>query len=56
MSFGLVLGGLVLVIGGLGYGAFMLQVPTPWIAVGAVVLLGLGVLIAVKTTQQGGPR
>ena len=51
MSFGFFLGGIVLMIGGLSYGAVLLNVPVPWIVVGAVVLLGLGVLVAVKMTR-----
>lgn len=52
MSFGLYLGGLLLVLGGLVYGAARLHAPTPWIVIGAVILLGLGVLSAVRVTRQ----
>ncbi len=52
MSFGLYLGGLLLVLGGLSYAAAMLHVPAQWIVIGAVILLGLGVLSAVKATRQ----
>lgn len=52
MSFGIYLGGIILVIGGLVYGAAILHVPTHWIVVGAVVLLGFGILAAVKATRQ----
>ena len=52
MSFGIYLGGIVLVLGGLIYGAAMLHAPLPWIVVGALVCLGLGVLAAVKATRQ----
>jgi len=41
MSFGLYSIGFVLVIAGLIYGAHLMQVPAHWIAVGAIVLLGL---------------
>lgn len=51
MSFGFFLGGIVLMIGGLSYGAVLLNVPAQWIVVGAVVLLGVGVLAAVKVTR-----
>jgi hypothetical protein len=52
MSFGLYSIGFVLVIAGLIYGAHLMHVPTHWIAVGAIVLLGLGVLTGVKATRQ----
>lgn len=52
MSFGIYLGGIILVIGGLVYTAAILHVPTHWIVVGAVVCLGFGILAAVKATRQ----
>ena len=52
MSFGIYFIGLVLVIGGLIYGAYLMHVPAHWIAVGAIVLLGIGVLTGVKATRQ----
>jgi hypothetical protein len=55
MSFGLYSIGFALVIGGLIYGAYLLHVPAHWIAVGAIVLLGLGVLTGVKATRQKDP-
>jgi len=55
MSFGLYSIGFVLVIGGLIYGAYLMHVPAHWIAVGAIVLLGLGILSGVKATRQKDP-
>ena len=55
MSFGIYIGGIVLVLGGLVYGAVIMHAPAPWIIVGALVLLGLGVLTAVKATRQRDP-
>lgn len=55
MSFGIYLGGIVLVIGGLIYAAALVSVPVHWIVVGALVLLGLGMLLAVKATRQKDP-
>ena len=52
MSFGLYSIGFVLMIGGLIYGAHLLHVPAHWIVVGAIILLGLGVLTGVKATRQ----
>jgi hypothetical protein len=55
MSFGLYSIGFVLVIGGLIYAAYLMHVPAHWIAVGAIVLLGLGILTGVKATRQKDP-
>jgi hypothetical protein len=55
MSFGIYAAGYVLVIGGLAYGAHLMHVPARWIAVGAIVLLGLGILSGVKATRQRDP-
>jgi len=52
MSFGLYAAGFVIVIVGLIYGAHLMHVPTHWIVVGSVVLLGLGILSGVKATRQ----
>jgi len=52
MSFGLYSIGFVIVIGGLIYGAHLMHIPTHWIVVGAVVLLGVGILSGVKATRQ----
>ena len=40
---------------GLIYGAHLMHVPTHWIVVGAIVLLGLGILTGVKATRQRDP-
>lgn len=55
MSFGLYAIGFVIVIGGLIYGATLMHVPTHWIVVGAVVLLGLGILTGVQATRHKDP-
>jgi hypothetical protein len=55
MSFGLYSLGFAIVIGGLIYAAHLLHVPTHWIAVGAVVLLGIRILTGVKATRQKDP-
>ncbi len=52
MSFGIYVGGLLLVIGGLVYAAAILNAPVHWIVVGALILLGFGILAAVKATRQ----
>jgi hypothetical protein len=55
MSFGLYILGYLIVIGGLTYGAALLHAPTRWIVVGAIVLVGVGILTGVKTTRQKDP-
>jgi uncharacterized membrane protein len=55
MSFGLYSIGFAIVIGGLIYAWYLVHMPAHWIAVGAVVLLGLGILKGVKATRQKDP-
>jgi hypothetical protein len=52
MSFGLYSAGFALVVGGLTYGAYLMHIPARWIAVGAIVLMGLGILTGAKATRQ----
>lgn len=52
MSFAIYIVGFVIFIGGLIYGAVLLHVAPQWIAVGAIVMLGLAVLTGVKATRQ----
>ena len=52
MSFGIYLTGFVVVIAGLVYGARLMHVPMHWIVVGALVLVGVGILTGVKATRQ----
>ena len=54
-SFGIYLIGMVVLIGGLAWGAWLAHVPQQWILVGVVVLLGLGILGAVKQTRRRDP-
>jgi hypothetical protein len=55
MSFGLYALGFAILIGGLIYAAYLVHVPAHWIAVGAVILLGVGILTGVKATRQKDP-
>jgi hypothetical protein len=55
MSFGLYATGFAIVIAGLIYAAYLMHVPAHWIAAGAIVLLGLGILKAVMVTRQKDP-
>jgi hypothetical protein len=52
VSFGIYIVGYLIVIGGLIWGAALMHVPVRWIAVGAIVLAGLGILSGVKATRQ----
>jgi hypothetical protein len=52
MSFGLYAAGFAILIVGLIYGAHLMHMPAHWIAVGAIVLAGLGILSGVKATRQ----
>jgi uncharacterized membrane protein len=52
MSFGIYVVGYLVVICGLVYGATLMHVPVHWIAAGAIVLVGLGILTGVKNTRQ----
>ena len=52
MSFGIYLTGFVVVIAGLVYAACLMHVPTHWIVVGALVLVGIGILTGVRATRQ----
>ena len=55
MSFGIYIAGFLIVIGGLIYGAELLHVPSRWIAVGAIVLVGLAILKGVQATRGKDP-
>ena len=50
-SFGIYLIGFIILIIGLALGAHLAGMPTMWIAVGVICLLGIGILSAVKKTQ-----
>jgi membrane-bound acyltransferase YfiQ involved in biofilm formation len=55
MSFGIYLFGIALLIAGLVYAAAMLHAPGHWIVVGTLMLLGAGIVGAVKATRQRDP-
>jgi hypothetical protein len=52
MSFVIYAIGFVIMLIGVVYGAYLMHIPTHWIAVGAIVLLGVGILSGVKATRQ----
>jgi hypothetical protein len=47
--------GIVVLIGGLAYGASLAGLAMQWIVVGAVVLLGIGIVTAVSRTRSKDP-
>ena len=52
MSFGIYVAGYIIMIIGLAFGAYYLHVAPHWIAIGAVVLIGIGILSGVAKTRQ----
>jgi hypothetical protein len=50
-SFGIYLVGFIILVIGLALGAHLAHVPSAWIAVGVICLVGIGILSAVKKTQ-----
>jgi hypothetical protein len=52
MSFGIYATGFAIMIGGLAYAAHLVHLPAHWIAVGVTVMIGAGILSAVKATRQ----
>jgi hypothetical protein len=55
MSFGLYAIGFAILIGGLIYAGYLVHLPIHWIVVGAIILLGVGILSGVKATRQRDP-
>ena len=54
-SFATYLIGFIILIVGLAFAAYLLNVPTTWIGVGALVLIGIGVLTATTRTKMRDP-
>ena len=55
MSFGIYIGGYVILIIGLALGAYFLQVPQKWIGVGVLCLIGIAIIHGVTATRQKDP-
>ena len=47
--------GFVILVGGLAYGASVAGLATQWIVIGAIVLVGLGIVMGVTRTRQKDP-
>ena len=54
-SFATYLIGFIILILGLAFAAYLLNVPTTWIGVGAIVLIGIGVLTATTRRNRRDP-
>lgn len=54
-SFSTYIIGFIILIIGLALAAYLLNVPAMWIAVGVVVLIGIGVLMATSRTKPRDP-
>ena len=54
-SFNVYLIGFIVVVIGLAIGANLLGAPPMWIGVGVIILIGIGILSAVKKTQAKTP-
>ncbi len=54
-SFGTYLIGFIIVVVGLSIAAYMLGVPSQWILVGVLVLLGIGIVMATSRTKPRDP-
>ena len=55
MSFGIYMIGFIILIIGLGMGAFLMHIPPMWIGVGVLIMIGLGILLGVTSTRQRDP-
>lgn len=55
-SFGTYLIGFVILIVGLAYAAYLLNVPGTWIGVGVIVLVGIGIVSATNRTKLRDPQ
>ena len=55
MSFAIYIVGFLILIAGLGYGAWLAGVSTQWIVVGVLILLGVGIARGATRTRQKDP-
>jgi len=55
VSFALYVIGFIILIIGVSYGAYLAHIPSHWIAVGDIVLIGLGIITGVTGTRQKDP-
>ena len=56
MSFGLYLLGFVILIGGVAWGLTVAGIPTLYVAIACVIMLGIGILTGVTRTRPKDPQ
>ena len=56
MNFVFYMIGVLIVVGALAYGGSKLGISTTWIAIGAAVIVGLGIMAGVVKTRQKDPQ
>lgn len=54
-AFALYVIGFIVLLAGLIYGAWLVHIPQTWILVGALVLIGIGIMSAVSRTKRRDP-
>jgi len=54
-NFGIYLVGFIILIIGLAVAAYLLGLSTTWIAVGIIILIGIGILTGVSRTRRPDP-
>lgn len=54
-AFALYVIGFIVLLAGLVYGAYLVHIPHTWIIVGALVLIGIGIMSAVSRTKRRDP-
>jgi len=52
MSFGIFTVGFMIVIGGVAWGLIRAGVPTVWVIIASVIMVGVGILTGVSRTRQ----
>ena len=54
-AFSLYVVGFIILLAGLIYAAYLIHIPHTWIVVGALIVIGLGVMSAVSHTKRRDP-
>jgi len=56
MSFAIYIIGFIILVAGVAYGAQLAHIPQRWIAVGIVIMIGVGIMSAVSRTRMRDPN
>ena len=54
-SFGIYLIGFLIIVGGVAYGMVAAGIPTQWVVVAALILVGAGIVTGVSRTKRPDP-